>query len=102
MTPEAAVKAKIKAVLKTNGWWFYNAVAGPFSTHGIPDIMACKNGQLLGVEVKAKGKRNNTTANQDRVLGEMAAAGALTIVADDPQQLIDFLEDYENGNKING
>ena len=95
-TPESGVKDKVKAILKAEGWWFYIAVAGPFSTHGIPDIMACKNGQLLGVEVKAPGKRNNTTANQDRVLGEMAAAGAWAIVVDDPQQLIAFLKDKKN------
>ena len=98
MTPESIVKNKVKAILKEQGWWFYIAVAGPFSTHGIPDIMACKNGQLLGVEVKAKGKRRNTTANQDRVLGEMAVAGAWAIVVDDPQQLIDYLKEKEIGN----
>jgi hypothetical protein len=97
-TPESKVKDAVKKHLKADGWWFYVAVAGPFSTHGIPDIMACKNGQLLGVEVKAKGKRNNTTPNQDRVLGEMAAAGAWAIVVDDPQQLIDFLKEKQNGN----
>lgn len=100
MTPEGIEKNKVKAILKADGWWFYVAVAGPYAVHGIPDIMACKKGQLLGVEVKARGKRNNTTANQDRVLGEMTAAGAWTIVVDDPQQLIDFLKEKQNG-KIN-
>lgn len=97
MTPEAKVKEKVKAILKSEGWWFYIAVAGPFSTHGIPDIMCCKKGQLLGVEVKAKGKRNNTTANQDRVIREMVAAGAWAIVVDDAQQLMDFLLEKELG-----
>jgi hypothetical protein len=97
MTPEGIVKNKVKAILKSEGWWFYIAVAGSFSTHGIPDIMCCKNGQLLGVEVKAKGKRNNTTPNQDRVVREMIAAGAWAIVVDDPQQLIDFLLEKEIG-----
>lgn len=92
-TPEGKVKDKVKAVLKAEGWWYYIAVAGPFSTHGIPDIICCKNGQLLGVEIKAPGKRSNTTANQDRVIGEMIAAGAWAIVVDDPQQLIDFLKE---------
>ena len=96
MTPESAVKNPVKVILKNDGWWFYVAVAGPFTVHGIPDIMACKKGQLLGVEVKAKGKRNNTTPNQDRILGEMAAAGAWTIVVDDAQQLIDFLKEKQN------
>lgn len=98
MTPEGITKRDVVKVLKAQGWWHYFAVAGPFSTHGIPDIMACKNGQLLGVEVKAKGKRRNTTANQDRVLGEMAVAGAWAIVVDDPQQLIDYLKEKEIGN----
>jgi hypothetical protein len=98
MTPEALVKDKVKKYLKLDGWWFYIAVAGPFSTHGIPDIMACKNGQLLGVEVKAKGKRSNTTANQDRVIREMLAAGAWAIVVDDVNQLFEYLMEKERGN----
>lgn len=97
MTPESKVKAKVRQILEVNNWWHYVAVAGPFTVHGIPDIMCCKNGQLLGVEVKAPGKRKNTTANQDRVMREMDAAGAWTIVVDDPQQLIDFLKEKENG-----
>ena len=96
-TPEATVKSACVKALKAEGWWYYFAVAGPYSTHGIPDIMCCKNGQLLGVEVKAKGKRNNTTENQNRVLRELIAAGAWAIVVDDPQQLIDFLKDKSNG-----
>jgi hypothetical protein len=95
MTPEACVKRDVKKVLNAGGWWYYMAVAGPFSVHGIPDFMCCKNGQLMGVETKAPGKRKNTTVNQDRVLREMATSGAWALVVDDVQQLIDFLKEKQ-------
>lgn len=59
---------------------------------GIPDFICCWNGVFLGVETKAPGKRNNTTPNQNRVLGEIKEHGGLSIVVDDVQQLIDYLE----------
>lgn len=94
-TPESRVKALCKTVLKTEGWWHYMPMQNGMGVVGIPDIIACKNGQFLAVETKAPGKRKNTTANQDRVLGELAAAGAWVIVVDDVEQLIDFLEKHD-------
>jgi len=97
-TPEGKVKDGVKKVLTARGWWYYMAVAGPYSTHGIPDFMCCKDGQLLGVETKAPGKLNNTTPNQKRVLAELTAAGAWVVVVDDPKQLEDFLTEKEKAH----
>jgi hypothetical protein len=46
----------------------------------------------LAIETKAPGKRGDTTANQDRKLQEIQDHGGYSLVVDDVQQLIDFLE----------
>lgn len=91
MTPEGKVKEAVKKFLKAEGWWYYMPVQNGMGVVGIPDIIGCKNGRLLAIETKAPGKRNNTTPNQERVLGEIAAHGGLSIVVDDVAQLKAYL-----------
>jgi len=93
MTPEGKVKELCKRVLKMEGIWYYMPVQNGMGVVGIPDIIACWKGRFLAIETKAPGKRSNTTPNQVRVLAEIAAHGGLSIVVDDVEQLIDFLEE---------
>lgn len=83
MTPEAAVKAKIKAILKEYGAWYCMPMGTGFGKSGVPDFIICHNGRFLAVEAKAgKGK---TTALQDRELTRiMEAGGEALVVSDDP------------------
>jgi Holliday junction resolvase len=81
-TPEAAVKHKIRKYLKTiPSCWSFMPIGGPFSAHGVPDIVGTIDGDMFAIEVKAPGKEKNTTANQERVIGEINAAGAMAFVA---------------------
>ena len=100
MTPEGKVKKEVKAYLTLRGWWFFMPVQNGMGLAGVPDILAVKEGQFLAVETKAPGKRNNTTANQDRVLADIAQHGSWSIVTDDVNHLRYFLE-IEHG-QING
>ena len=82
-TPEGWAKDKIKAFLKTiPGCWFFMPIGGPYSRHGIPDIICIIQGRFIGIEVKAKGKFNNTTELQDITMEDIRKAGGLAFVAD--------------------
>ena len=81
-TPEAKVKAAIKAFLKSlTGCWFFSPIGGPFATHGVPDLIVVIRGRFVGIECKAPGKENNTTANQDVALENIRKAGGVAFVA---------------------
>ena len=56
-TPEKedAVKRRIKKWLKDQGVFHWSNAAGPYSVHGIPDLMAVREGILYGIEVKRPG-----------------------------------------------
>jgi hypothetical protein len=82
----------VKKVLKARGIWFFMPMQNGFGVVGIPDFICCWNGYFLAIETKAPGKRNTTTANQDRKLQEIRDHKGLSLVVDDAQQLIDFLE----------
>jgi hypothetical protein len=92
MTPEGRVKNGVKKVLKDRGIWFFMPMQNGFGVVGIPDFICCWEGHFLAIETKAPGKRGDTTANQERKLQEIRDHGGMSLVVDDAQQLIDFLE----------
>lgn len=91
MTPEGKVKADVKKVLNARGIWFFMPMQNGFGVVGIPDFICCWKGQFLAIETKAPGKRNDTTANQDRKLQEIKDHGGWSLVVDDVHQLIEFI-----------
>lgn len=93
--PEAVVKEAVKKVLKKNNIWFFMPVQMGMGTTGIPDFVCCWAGRFFAIETKAPGKRNNTNANQKRVLGEIGDAGGSWLVVDDVQQLEAYLDQWE-------
>lgn len=82
-TPESAVKKKVVEILKAAGAWYCFPVASGYGRSGIPDILACWNGDFVAIECKAgKGK---TTALQDRELALIAGSGGLTWVVNEDE-----------------
>lgn len=86
-TPEAKVKAKIKAWLKQRGIWYCMPIGTGFGNSGVPDFVCCADGRMLAIEAKAPGKRRNTTDLQDRQIEAIRAAGGIAVVVDDVSQL---------------
>lgn len=87
LTPEGKVKAKLKAWLTLRGIWHCTPIGSQFGSAGVPDVLCCWEGRFLGIEVKAPGKRGNTTDLQQRQLARIEASGGIAIVIDDISQL---------------
>lgn len=77
-TPEAKVKAKIKAILKEHSVYYAMPIGTGYGNSGVPDFLCCVNGRFLAIEAKA-GK-GTTTALQDKNLREIEGAGGVTLV----------------------
>jgi hypothetical protein len=81
-TPEGRAKNAIKRYLKTiKDCWFFSPIGGPYSAHGVPDIVGLISGRFFAIEVKAPGKERNTTANQQRTIDEINTALGVAFVA---------------------
>ena len=81
MTPEKKVKAKVVAILKEFGAYYFYASTGGYGASGVPDIICCYKGRFIGIECKAgKGK---TTALQDKNLHEIRTAGGTALVVNE-------------------
>ena len=77
-TPEAKVKAKIKAILKEEGVYYVMPIGTGYGNSGVPDFLCCVSGRFLAIEAKA-GK-GQTTALQEKNLREIQDAGGVTLV----------------------
>lgn len=77
-TPEKAVKAKVKAILESEGAYFFMPPANGYGRAGIPDIICCVAGHFLAIECKAGG--NKPTALQERELSDIRNAGGVAVV----------------------
>jgi len=78
MTPEAAVKAKVKKILESRGIYYFFPAANGMGRAGIPDVICCMDGHFVGIECKAgKGK---VTALQERELTRIAGAGGTAML----------------------
>ena len=86
-TPEATVKRKIKAWLTERGIYYCQPIGTGLGASGIPDIICCHDGRFVALEVKAPGKRNNTTVLQDKQIMAIHKAGGAAVVVDDVSQL---------------
>lgn len=95
MTPESKVKAAIKRWLTKEGFYWFSAAAGPYSIHGVPDIIVCANGNFVGIEVKAPGKETHTTANQKLHLKRIRDNGGIDIVASSVDTVIATFKSYD-------
>ena len=88
--------AKIGAVpLRINTGGIYDPKSGgyrkPNHEVGIPDILACKNGRFLGVEVKA-GK-DKIRLEQFAMIRKLQAAGARVLIAKTPEDIDRWIEE---------
>lgn len=87
-TPEAKVKAKIKAILKEHNVYYAMPIGTGYGNSGVPDFLCCVNGYFVAIEAKAgEGK---PTALQLKNLQEINKAGGYTLVIRETN--IDYLK----------
>jgi Holliday junction resolvase len=90
MTPEAKVKARVKKVLDKYGVYYFLPATGGYGRAGVPDIIACFNGQFIAIETKA-GK-GQLTELQKRELRLIEENGGHAFVINETS--LDHLEKY--------
>lgn len=49
---ESQITESIKRALKREGWWVFKIQGGPRQVAGIPDLLCCKHGIAVWLEVK--------------------------------------------------
>lgn len=91
-TPEAKVKAKIKALLAKHGAYYAMPIGTGYGNSGVPDFLCCVRGKFVAVEAKAK--RGRATALQEKHISMIVAQGGIALIVneDNLQELDNILE----------
>ena len=77
-TAEFYEKHKIKLFLASlDSCWHFSPMMNGFGKQGVPDIVACIRGRLVGIEVKRAGK--SPTPLQEHRMQEIRDAGGIAI-----------------------
>ena len=82
-TPEAKVKKEVTKLLKLWGAYYFSPVTGGFGRSGVPDIVACINGDFIAIECKAGN--NQPTELQKKNLQNIGMAGGWPWVVNESQ-----------------
>jgi pantoate kinase len=77
-TPEAKVKAKIRAILKEHNVYYAMPIGTGYGNSGVPDFLCCVNGKFVAIEAKA-GK-GLATALQIKNLDQVHKAGGYACI----------------------
>ena len=87
-TPEAKVKAKIRATLKEHNVYYAMPIGTGYGNSGVPDFLCCVNGKFVAIEAKA-GK-GQATALQLKNLAQINNAGGYTCIINETN--LDYLK----------
>lgn len=88
-TPEAKVKAKIKAILKEHNIYYAMPIGSGYGNAGVPDFLCCVSGYFVAIEAKA-GK-GQATALQLKNLGQINKAGGYACIIN--EENLDYLKE---------
>lgn len=99
MTPEAAVKKRIKKILEEVGCYFFMPPANGYGQSGRFDICCSYYGHFIGIEVKADAKKK-PTALQTKNAKQAHAAGATVLLLHNENLncLIQLLQSIKDSN----
>jgi pantoate kinase len=92
ITPEAKVKKKVVAILKSMGAYYAMPIGTGYGNSGVPDFLVCHKGRFIGIECKANG--NKPTTLQLSNLASIAESGGVAFVIDETnvESLVSILE----------
>ena len=91
MGKEKSFETKIKDYIENCGGWFIKYWGGgKYTKTGIPDLLACINGDFYGIEVKAPNGRVSTLQLMN--LNKINNAGGYAILL--------YPKDFENFKKL--
>jgi len=90
---EQQYQSKMIKYLESRG--AYVVKIGVASKAGVPDILACYKGFMVGVEMKTPTTRNNVSKLQKYNLGKIKDCGGYSLVAVETSEVDFILDDID-------
>ena len=90
MTPEKKVKNKVVRLLKQYGAYYFFPASYGMGRSGIPDVVCCLRGYLIGIECKA-GKNKPTPLQQKELADIIKAGGVSCVINEDNMAELEYI-----------
>lgn len=92
--PETRLQSRIRKALTQRfpDIFLFKVHGGRFQSAGIPDLLGCIRGHMIGLEVKVPGRENRATALQLQQIDKMNKAGAYATIVTSVEQAVQFVE----------
>ena len=91
MTEQQIQKKIIKYIESLDNTYVVKVISA--SKAGVPDILACIQGEFVGIEVKRPETKNNVSRLQEHNLNLIRLAGGEAIVAWSVEQVKEFINE---------
>lgn len=86
---EHALTIGIRQLLNMHRIWHFKHWGGPMGEKGVSDIIGCKDGRFLAIEIKTAAGR--VTQHQQRFIDRVNAAGGIGFVARSIEDVVEGL-----------
>ena len=86
---EHALTLGIRQLLKYHRVWHFKHWGGPMGEKGVSDIIGCKDGRFLAIEIKTE--KGRVTPHQQRFLDRVNEAGGVAFVARSIEDVVEGL-----------
>ena len=88
-TTEHALTLGIRQLLNMHRIWHFKHWGGPMGEKGVSDIIGCKDGRMIAIEIKTPAGK--VTPYQQRFIDRVNAAGGIGFVARSIEDVIEGL-----------
>lgn len=93
MTSERQLQDKTTRWLKNQrGIWFLKVFGSGVQTGGVPDLLLCKNGKFIAVELKRPDGKGRVHPRQNAQMRRIRNAGGMAVVIDDYDEFLKLVE----------
>jgi len=86
---EHALTLGIRQLLNMHRIWHFKHWGGPMGEKGVSDIIGCKDGRMIAIEIKTPAGK--VTPYQQRFIDRVNAAGGLAFVARSIEDVVEGL-----------
>lgn len=93
MTSEKALQDKCIRWLKNHrNFWFLNVHGSGIQTGGVPDLLICRKGKFVAVELKRPDGKGKLHPRQRAQINRILRAGGEAVVLDDYDEFVNLME----------
>lgn len=95
---ESNLVNKVEKYIKTTygrNAWFLKVAGSAAQRKGVPDILICLNGRLIGIETKREDGTGRPSENQKIECKKIMEAGGYAIISDNLEEIKNLLDKVE-------